>query len=263
METKVARRHFLKLSRSAKIFLGLLVWFVPSFAFAQDILVGVGLSKPPYIIQDENSGAELDIVRRGLEIAGYNMKIRYMPLKRIPYELNGGALDAGMAVRAHMAKDGFFSKTIITYQNYGITLAGSDIRLKNLQDLAQYRVTAFQNASTLLGPEFSSAISENRKYHEVANQALQIKMLAKGRTDVVISDFRIFLHFKQKVEAEGEERFEVEFHPLFAPSHYGVAFQERQVRDDFDAAIDQMKSSGEYTAILQKYIREDTMNIIN
>lgn len=239
------------------------MWSVPSFAADRDILVGVGLSKPPYIIQAENRGAELDIVRRGLEIAGYSMKIRYMPLKRIPHELNGGALDAGMTMRAHMAVDGFFSKAIISYQNYAITLASSDIRLKSLNDLGYYRVTAFQNASKLLGADFKSAIAENREYYEVANQALQVKMLAKRRTDIVVSDFRIFLHFKQKVEKESGEKIAVQFHSLFPPTHYRVGFRDRQVRDDFDIALDAMKASGEYAAILQKYIREDTMNIIN
>lgn len=130
METKVAQRRVFNFVATVLFFLGLLVLSVPSFAVERDIVVGVGLSKPPYIIQEENAGAELDIVRRGLEIAGYRMKIRYMPLKRIPHELNGGALDGGMTMRAHMAVDGFFSKAIISYQNYGITLVRPDIRLK-------------------------------------------------------------------------------------------------------------------------------------
>lgn len=115
----------------------------------------------------------------------------------------------------------------------------------------------------MLGADFKTAIAENKEYYEVANQALQVKMLAKGRTDIVISDFRIFLHFKEKVEEESGERIAVQFHSLFPPTHYRVGFRDRQVRDDFDAAIDVMRASGEYTAILQKYIREDTMNIIN
>lgn len=263
METKVAQRKTFKFRLPVLFFIGLLVWTVPSFAADRDILVGVGLSKPPYIIQEKNTGAELDIVRRGLEIAGYNMKIRYMPLKRIPHELNGGALDAGMTLRAHMAVDGFFSKAIISYQNYAITLVRPDIRLKHIDDLGYYRVTAFQNASKLLGADFKSAIAENREYYEVANQAVQVKMLAKGRTDIVISDFRIFLHFKQKVEEENDEQIAVQFHSLFPPTHYRVGFRDRRVRDAFDAALEEMKASGEYSAILEKYIREDTMNIIN
>jgi polar amino acid transport system substrate-binding protein len=234
-----------------------------SFAAERTVLVGVGLSKPPYIIQKNNSGAELEIVKRGLEVAGYDMRIRYMPLKRISHELNGGMLDAGMSLRAYMAVDGFFSNEIITYQNYAITRDGAGITLRKISDLASFRVTAFQNASRLLGPEFQNAVALNRQYHEVANQALQVKMLVKGRTDVVISDFRIFLHFKKQIEREEKQKYRIQFHALFPKSPYRVAFRDKTIRDNFDQAIEEMRQSGEYDAILQKYIDEEDLPFIN
>jgi polar amino acid transport system substrate-binding protein len=130
--------------------LTIFVWATGALA-KQPLKISVGLDKPPYVIQKTNHGFELEIVSRALEIAGYKAIPRYMPLKRIPHELNGGGLDGGMHMRAHMAIDGFFSNDVISYRNYAVTLKNSNISLKELDDLAKYSVVSFQNAKKLLG----------------------------------------------------------------------------------------------------------------
>lgn len=235
-----------------------------SFAWAADkpLLIGIGLSKPPYVIQSENAGAEYDLVARALEIAGYKMVPRYMPLRRVPHAMNGGILDGATLVRPHMDVKGYLSNDIIRYQNYAISREDAELKLNHLADIAKYRVVAFQNASNLLGGTFKDAVKDNSEYREVANQELQIRLLMAGRTDIVISDFRIFLHFKRKVEESAGEKFKVRFHRLFAPTPYGVAFRKREVRDAFDRAIEEMRRSGEYTDILRRYISADDLKAI-
>ncbi len=230
-----------------------------SIGQAESLTVGIGLSKPPYVIQERNEGAEYEIVQRALEIAGYEMTPRYMPMLRIPHEINGGGIDGGMNMRAHIRVDGFFSDVVMVYHNYAISLAEEDLDLKTMGDLKDKSVVAFQNAHKLLGEEFSDTVKENKKYAEISRQVLQVKMLAAKRVQVVVADFRIFLHFKKELEKKTGKKLKVAFHKLFQPTPYRVAFRSRVVRDKFDVALVQLKTSGEYDRILEKYITKDDL----
>lgn len=234
-----------------------------SVSHAEDLRIGVGLSKPPYVIQETNSGVELDIVRRALEIAGYTMKPHYMPLLRIPHELNGGSLDGGMHIRAHLLIDGFFSEEVIFYRNYAITLDEKDLRIEGFRDLEGKTIISFQNARKFLGEQFANAVKTSKNYAEIANQELQVRMLAAGRAQVAVGDFRIFLHFAQKFEEKFGVPLKLRFHALFQPTPYRTAFRSRQVRDDFDKGLRQLRESGEYEAIMDKYIKLDDLKTLD
>lgn len=233
-----------------------------SAASAEDLRIGVGLSKPPYVIQENNKGVELDIVRRALELAGYTMKPQYMPLLRIPHELNGGAIDGGIHIRAHLLIDGFFSEEVIFYRNYAISLAENDLKIDSFEDLAGKTIISFQNARKFLGQEFANAVKESQNYAEIANQELQVRMLAAGRAQVAVGDFRIFLHFARKFEEKFGITLNLRFHPLFAPTPYRAAFRSRQVRDDFDKGLQQLRDSGEYETIMDSYIKTDDIKTL-
>jgi polar amino acid transport system substrate-binding protein len=233
--------------------------FILKSLHAETLLIGVGLSKPPYIIQEKNTGVEYEVVERALQIAGYEMKPRYMPLLRIVHELNGGTIDGGMTMRKNMKIDAFLSDIVMVYQNFAITREDTKLVLKNLNDLSNISVLAFQNAQNLLGADFKTAIGKNHKYTEIANQALQVKMLETKRTDVVVADFRIFLHFKKQLELKENLHFNVKFHRLFEPTSYRVGFKNETVRDKFDQGLAVLKETGEYDRILAKYISPDDM----
>lgn len=233
-----------------------------SLSQAEDLRIGVGLSKPPYVIQETNSGVELDIVRRALEIAGYTMKPQYMPLLRIPHELNGGGVDGGMHIRAHLLIDGFFSDEVIFYRNYAITLDEKDLKIDGFEDLAGKSIISFQNARKFLGEKFANVVKGSKNYAEIANQELQVRMLAAGRAQVAVGDFRIFLHFTRKFEEKFGISLKLRFHPLFKPTPYRAAFRSRQVRDDFDRGLRQLRESGEYEAIMDTYIKMDDLKTL-
>lgn len=227
------------------------------------LTIGVGISKPPYVMQEENIGMELEIVRRALEISGYKMKPRYMPILNIPHDLNAGMIDGGIHLKAHNAVDGFFSDDVIEYRNYAISRADSDEKLTTLSDLKGKRIIAFQNAHENLGNEYAQAVRGNADYRELADQALQVEMLATGNVDYIISDFRIFLYFKQKYEATSKAEFPpVRFHKLFPPTPYRAAFRKRSVRDAFDLGLAKLRETGEYDRIINHYTNEDDLSAL-
>ena len=210
-------------------------------ASAQKLRIGVGLSKPPYIIKETNSGAELDILRRALDIAGYELVPVYLPMKRVLYGLNNGDLDGGITLRPDTPIKGYLSGSMITYQNFAISRADENLTLDNLNALSNLQVLGFQNAKLLLGLNFANAVKDNDRYSEMANQELQVKMLLAGRVQVVISDFRIFLHFKNEIEKMSGGNTGVIFHALFPPTLYHAGFKSEEVRDRFDKSIGNVK----------------------
>ncbi len=240
------------------------VWFIAFFVYlsflvsapasAQQLRIGVGLSKPPYIIQETNSGVELDILRRALEIAGYELVPVYLPMKRVLYGLNNGDLDGGITFRPDTPIKGYLSKSMITYQNFAISRADENLILDDLNALSNLSVLGFQNAKLLLGFNYADAIKDNDRYSEIANQELQAKMLLAGRVQVIISDFRIFLHFKNEIEKMTGGNTGVIFHALFPPTLYHAGFTSEEVRDRFDKALETLKESGEYDRIFARYI---------
>lgn len=242
-------------------------WFITLFvvlsflvcapASAQKLRIGVGLSKPPYIIKETNSGVELDILRRALEIAGYETQPVYLPMKRILYGLNKGDLDGGISLRPDIPINGYLSESMITYQNFAISRAEENLVLDDLSDLHNVSVLAFQNANLLLGLNFSNAVEDNHKYSEISNQELQAKMFLAGRVQVLIADFRIFLHFKNKIEKIYGGNKGVVFHALFPPTLYHAGFKSEEVRNRFNKGLETLRQSGEYDQILARYINPD------
>ena len=67
--------------------------FIAATAHAKDVTLVAGLSLPPYIIQDSNSGMEYDIIKEALASKGYTMKIQYIPFVRlvVDYKKHDGA----------------------------------------------------------------------------------------------------------------------------------------------------------------------------
>ena len=228
------------------------------------LTIGVGISKPPYVVQEEDIGMELEIVRRALEAGGYAMKPRYMQVANIPHDLNAGIIDGGIHLKAHNTVDGFFSDHVIEYRNYAISLAGSDEKLSVPSDLKGKSVVAFQNAHANLGKEYAQAVQGNPNYIELADQALQVEMLAIGETEYIIADVRIFLHFKHAYETASEAKFPpVKFHELFPPTPYRAAFRKRIVRDAFDLGLAELRNTGEYDRIIKHYTNEDDLSVLS
>jgi polar amino acid transport system substrate-binding protein len=226
---------------------------------AKTLKIGMGLSKPPYIIQDENAGVEVDIITRAFELVGHKVIPQYMPLRRILHALNGKAIDGGINIRPNIKVDAHLSDVMIYYRNYAISLRDKDVQIDEISDLANYRVVAFQNAHRLLGDEFAKSVEFNSGYSEIGQQELQVKMLMAGRVDAVVADFRIFLHFKEKLATSFPSSSSIDFHAIFPPTPYRAAFIDPEVRDDFNKGLARLKASGEYDEILSKYIKLDEL----
>lgn len=99
----------------------------------------------------------------------------------------------------------------------------------------------------------------NTRYSELADQSLQVRMLYVGRVDVVIADRLIFQYWHRKLQRTNtvvDIRLDrpLVFHPIFPPAPRSVSFANRQFRDAFDKGLQLIRESGEFEAIVKRYL---------
>ena len=95
------------------------------------------------------------------------------------------------------------------------------------------------------------------KFFEQNDQAIQVRTLDLGRYDVVLSDRTIFKYFSRQHQSEaGHELNPVVEHPFTQvnPDDYRPLFRDVKIRDDFNAGLKQLKASGRFRQIYDKYL---------
>ena len=225
----------------------------PATAAMPEVRIGVGLTKPPYIMETGDSGIEFEIAEKALDASGYRMLAQHLPPARALALLRAGMLDGMLTVDEGIGGNGFFSDIYMHYQNVAITLASRGIRLRGVEDLDQYSIAAFQNASLILGPDFKALAEHHRDYKEHSQQITQNRLLYTGRVDVVIGDRLIFRYLNKQVEASINTGQPLVHHVIFKPSARKAVFRDPELREAFNAGLKKIRKNGAYAAIYKKY----------
>ena len=211
--------------------------------------MGVRFAIPPWVITDNDSGIELDILKQALEPAGYKVIPNYLS-STLAYSLfETGKLDGIINAKESAIKTGFFSVPVVTFQNVAISLKErgypKDITASFLVDKS---VIAFQKASILLGDEFEKMTKQNSLYQEVAKQSLQINLLMISNMDFIIMDRSIFGYYWHEarsnpnlLRAKYKLDQAVEFHEMFTPNNYSFVFKTNKMRNDFNTGLAQLR----------------------
>lgn len=219
-----------------------------------EVLVGMGLPKPPYIMESGTAGLDYDIAKRAMEAGGYKMVGRSLPQTRALAMLRAGQLDGMLSTTEGIGGQDFFTDPYIVYQNVATTLTSRRLALRRIEDLSGYSVVAFQNASMVLGERFGLAMSGHADYREVPSQITQNKLLFTGRVDVVVGDRLIFRYFSSKLDPQIDATQAVTYHRIFPESPRKAVFRDARVRDAFNAGLKIIHANGAYDAIVSQYI---------
>lgn len=210
----------------------------------------------PYVIQNPDGslgGLEYELVAVALQAGGLDFRAELVPLARLSEDFRRGAFDGITPASAAMALPGCLSRTLLVYRNTAFSLAGRQLPLTAVADLAGYDVMAFQNAHRILGPAMTAVKTRNPRYREVANQMLQVRALFSGRTDVVIMDRRIFRHLMRSPEIGIDTGAALSEQALFPPTEYGVAFRDLDLCAVFDRGLETIRRNGSYELILRRW----------
>ncbi|GLX76967.1 polar amino acid ABC transporter [Thalassotalea insulae] len=239
---------------SVNLLLPLIMLSVSSVSYArQELAVAVGLAKPPYVIQENDSGFEIELIRNVFELMGYSTKFVYTTFGHSPKMLNVKEIDAVMTTNNRVFKDeSKLSNIYVTYQNVAISLKESNLAINAISDLSNYSIAAFQKADKVLGNEYANAIEHSPIYLRVAEQKQQPVLLLKKRVQVLIMDRNIFNYLvKQMQISDIEQTFTI--HPIFPETHYKMAFKNPEHRSSFNQMFDQYRYSDDYQILKKQY----------
>lgn len=256
------------LSRRCLDVLGLLILMISGLAMADGashLHIGVSFAIPPYVIQEEDRGIEVDLLRATLQGPEYELHIHYLPLARSFQMLENGELDGIINVRPGMLDAStihqiYYSQPVITFHNQLITLTRHwpEGSLTRMDQLAKLKVLAFQRATQILGQAYAAAVAQSPYYAETAKQPLQVRQLLRERIDGAVMEARVFNYYWRQAQGSGqflahELAQPVTQHPLFPPTVYHFAFRDSAVRDHFNRRLDALQRSGGYQKILARY----------
>ncbi len=217
------------------------------------ILVGTS-EGPPYMIQQGDTGIDLDITRAALSRAGYKMQVQFMSLEKAFVALHDGRLDATVPIFSGVQKRVYFSSPHVYYTPGVYSLKKNKLIINKLSDLKPYRIATFQGAKGYFGQEFSYIASSAIRYFEHSDMSKLIELLNNGIVDVVVLDYNIFFYY-WAVEYGIQRKDDVVYHPVMPAVTASVGFHNSKVRDDFDKALEAIKKDGTYRKILNNYKR--------
>lgn len=232
--------------------------------FGKELTIAFGVDKPPFVFGREKRGLEIDIMREALKLKGHTVKIVHVPNRRLQIAIDTMGMDGVATVRE--TEDGtYYSENFITFENYAITKKQAGIVLKSVVDLGakDLSIVAWQNAYRDLGPDFEALFDPASKrpprpamYSELPSQRSQNAMFWFGRADVIIVDKTIFLWYKKELAKEMDTSADVVFHEIFPKrTHFQAAFKDKQIRNDFNEGLHQLRQSGVYQQLYDKYIK--------
>ena len=215
--------------------------------------LGFGTDKPPYIFEAQQRGLEYDIVVGAALRGGFSVSTVFAPLARLHSMLVHHEIDGTATTNPTAADAACYSKPYIDYHNVAMALAERHLQIASIADLGHYSVSSFQRSRDLLGPEFDRMAAANPHYREEANQISRNMLLFSGRVDVIVGDQRILAYFSHRVADRVNAAQPVTIYDLFPTSSYSVGFSEPKFCAAFDAGLDELRRSGEYARIEQRY----------
>lgn len=228
----------------------LLCFIIPLSAKELDVVVG--WNKPPYVISQEHTGFEVDLVRAILAEMGYGLSPIYVPFGRTARLLKDNAVDIGLTLNpAHNVEVAILSEPYIIYQNVAVTRADRELTINSIDDLKDKSVIAFQTARSVLGEDFGQTLASQPTYIEMARQDRQVDMLMRGSIDVAILDRNIFNYFKSENGTYSQDK--TVFHELFPISAYSAAIPDPELRAEFNATLRLFIEDGRYQLLLDEY----------
>ncbi|MGL1958540.1 MAG: transporter substrate-binding domain-containing protein [Colwellia sp.] len=240
--------------RWINVYFSLLVWLISLPLSAKNkLIVVVGLTKPPYVVQDNETGFEIELIRNILTKMGKSTEFIYTPFGHSSKMLTVDEVDAVMTTNSRIFNDPKkLSDIYITYENIAISLKNKRLAVDSISDLANYSIASFQKAEKVLGSEFASAIKKSPLVLQVADQKRQPILLLKERVDVVVMDRHIFNYFTRELKVDKPES-KFSFHNIFPKTHYRMAFKNTQNTRLFNKAFFDYSKSEVYRALLKKY----------
>lgn len=230
-------------------------------SYGQDkVRVAFGDALAPWVIPDTNSGITVDIITEALTPLGYEVVPYYYPYSRRVNSYKFDLVDVVSDMNMHTMRAeelvGYFTGPVYEYQNYLISLSENKFDFASLADVGDRSLISWQGALDHLGKEYKDLMSKHPNYKETHDQSLQVKMLFLKRYEVAQMDLQIFNYYRHQISLskEVDTSVKVDMFPVLGASPNGFLFKDKKLMDIFTKRIAELKLSGEYQKIIQRYI---------
>lgn len=102
------------------------------------LTIGSALNRPPYIIEDAESGLEIDIIKAAFKEIGQSVNFKFYSRKCQVLYFNKDRLDAVMTMSTLNGIRGYWSESYIEYDNVAISLASRQLKINSIAQLQHY-----------------------------------------------------------------------------------------------------------------------------
>ncbi len=233
------------------IFIG--CFLVLSAHAATKIEMVAGLSKPPFVIQENGTGIQLDMTKAAFKTQNIEVKFIHIPFGRSIMSFQRFEVDGLITVPKEYQHPGMYlSKPYVHYQNVAISLVEDNYSIDSIEDLSGKSIIAFQRARKYLGEDYNKIVKNLVGYRELAEQAEQVATLFYRQSEVIILDENIFKHLIKDSEQFSEP---VKVHRIFPKRTYSAGFKTEKLRNAFDQGMSEIIENGTYQKILDKYLK--------
>ena len=250
-------RIFVNFFINIKRILGILLFIVMgngSYVYAKEINIIAGLTKSPFIIKENESGLQIELIREILSRQNIDVKFTHTSLLRNLTTYQSLNADGISILAPDFSYPNIYtSLPYISYQNVAVSLTESTLKINDISDLSGKSVVAFEKASKFLGDEYRRVVGYSLDYREVAGNAKQVEMLFMRESEVIVIDRYIFTDV---IRFNKDPLFNKTFtiHPIFEPTPYVMGFRSKDIRDKFNLSLQAMQYQGEYQKIIDAYL---------
>jgi len=238
------------------LFAGMLL--LPTHALAkQELTIGVG-NFPPFFIEKEQTGLFLEITEAIFEqLPEYQVKFIFMSNRRLLHEINyGDLIDVACNIFSGSQVEAHLSTPIFRYTDVAVSKKSSQLKIKQISDLQNVSIAAYQGATELLGNVFKKMANKNPNYSEHSSPKDTTHLLVTGRKDIRIGDIRIFWYdLKNKHYQTGQPVNVSQFsiHRLWPDVYSHMAFKDKLLRNKVNSAITDLTLNKSFDKIYLKY----------
>jgi len=224
--------------------------------YSDEVLMVFGKSLAPYVIEKNNSGVELSVIREALALQGHELVPVYTQLDRVSFMFDQNKVDAA---HRYINKDiktnsFFYGDVTIEYHDVFFTLHERNIRIEKPSDLSDYTLLSFQDAKN----HYPKWLTEDYKHSQTSSQINQVKLLQLGLVDIVLSDKNIFNYNSELYRLSSDAAMKgMRMHIFTSPYQYRPLFKSKKIAQAFNEGLKKLKKSGRYTEIISKILPRD------
>lgn len=217
---------------------------------AQAAPIKVGLhDSAPWAYRDaqgEITGIDYEIVKAILQREGIEAEFELYSYSRLLKLFSEQKLDIASPV-AVPYPGAFYSQPYFTVLDVVINKSSKPRTINTLADLAGKTIVAYQQASEVLGPDFSAMIKKAH-YLEEPDREKQFELLMNDRVQLMVGDAKVLSYYASKHYGPAS----IQIHRIFPSVDYPAAFWSAELQGKFNSGLLHLTESGDFEKIHAK-----------